>query len=70
MQNINSKRRPKTGAMRFKNDWPGLFVRGDDCMHLSHAISEILAGRTEAIVRLKEIAKIIDDEVLAGGGRT
>lgn len=22
----------KSGAMQFKNDWPGLFLRGDDCI--------------------------------------
>lgn len=26
--------RIKTGAMRFRGDWPGLFIRGDDCMGL------------------------------------
>ncbi len=37
---------------------------------MQNIISEILAGRTDAAVHLKDIAKIIDDEVLAGGGRT
>jgi hypothetical protein len=56
--------------MRFGKDWPGLFIRGDDCMHLSHAIAEIVAGRTEAVAQLQDIAKVIDSEVLAAGGRT
>jgi hypothetical protein len=26
------KERVETGALRFGDDWPGLFIRGDDCL--------------------------------------
>lgn len=64
MQTVDSEVRPKTGAMRFGEDWPGLFIRGDDCMAVSHAIAEIARGNTEAVAHLKDFAKIIDEEVL------
>lgn len=27
-------KRPETGPMQFPDDWPGLFIRGDDAFHL------------------------------------
>jgi len=29
--------RVETGAVQFGEDWPGLFVRGDDCLRLAQA---------------------------------
>lgn len=45
MQNIKTvlKNRLNTGAVQFDNDWPGLFIRGDDCMELRFIIKNILA---------------------------
>jgi hypothetical protein len=33
--------RVETGAIRFGNDWPGLFVRGDQAIHLAWCIGEL-----------------------------
>ncbi len=30
--------RPYTGAMQFDNDWPGVFLRGDECGEYHQAI--------------------------------
>lgn len=35
-------RRPETGPMQFGNDWPGVFLRGDDSMTYSMALRSAL----------------------------
>jgi len=34
--------RPETGAMKFGNDYAGVFLRGDTALHASHCIQEYL----------------------------
>lgn len=34
--------RPETGPMQFGEDWPGIFIRGDDCFGYQMAIAEVL----------------------------
>jgi hypothetical protein len=29
------EKRPETGLMGFGDDWPGIFIRGDDAMHFN-----------------------------------
>jgi hypothetical protein len=36
------KERVETGAVKFDNDWPGLFIRGDDCLSLKIIIERII----------------------------
>jgi hypothetical protein len=36
--NYNKENRVETGAVQFGNDWPGLFIRGDDCIFLSESL--------------------------------
>jgi hypothetical protein len=36
--------RIETGGLKFINDWPGLFIRGDDCFSLSLILDRILRG--------------------------
>jgi hypothetical protein len=33
--------RVETGAVQFGDDWPGLFVRGDQALHLAWCIAEL-----------------------------
>jgi hypothetical protein len=33
--------RVETGAVQFGDDWPGLFIRGDDCMVLRIALESV-----------------------------
>jgi hypothetical protein len=33
--------RVETGAVQFGNDWPGLFVRGDEAVHLAWCIEKL-----------------------------
>ncbi len=63
--------RVPTGAVQFQDDWPGLFVRGDDAIGLLCAIRQ-LAERVErqadpaiasALCRLEHVADIIERDV-------
>jgi hypothetical protein len=64
-----------TGAMQFLNDWPGLFVRGDDAMMLKAAIEELSERLTDhpdlfvasALARLSKYAEIIARDVIVRG---
>jgi hypothetical protein len=61
-----------TGALQFQNDWPGLFIRGDDAIDLMikiRSLSERLGGHEDAVVygslrRLNEIADMIERDVI------
>ena len=71
----NEKSRVETGAVRFGDDWNGLFIRGDDCIMLM-AILEKLRG--DSVCRflldpwddghLKMLLDIIHDDVLLPPG--
>jgi len=40
--------RPETGAMRFTDDWSGVFLRGDDAIHYGMALKALLESTAEA----------------------
>jgi hypothetical protein len=62
--------RTPTGALQFQDDWPGLFIRGDDAIALSigiHQLAKCLADHPDAAValyRLEKIAGIIDKDII------
>ena len=64
-----------TGAVQFRDDWPGLFVRGDDAIFARAAIRQLqerLASHPEVAVRnslhrLGELADVIEREVMVRG---
>ena len=72
----NSGQTP-TGAMQFQDDWPGLFVRGDDAFMLLAAIEQLqerLAGHSDVVVasalqRLARYADIIAQDVIVRGSQ-
>lgn len=63
------KNRVESGAIQFGDDWPGLFLRGDDAAYLSMAIECVLQGMQAtgmnklAILHLQETKETIDKEV-------
>lgn len=67
-----------TGAMQFQQDWPGLFIRGDDAMLLASLIRELEArladsddGRISvALYHLAKIAEIIECDVRTQPGES
>lgn len=38
-----SKHRPETGSMQFGDDWPGVFIRGDNAAGYALALQDILS---------------------------
>jgi hypothetical protein len=63
--------RVETGAVQFGDDWPGLFLRGDNAIVLMvwiRSICDALAHYPDPVVidrleRLKEYADLIDQAV-------
>ena len=63
--------RVETGAVQFGDDWPGLFIRGDDtnCLMLCvRRLADILVNHPNADVanavrQLGELADMIDQDV-------
>ena len=61
-----------TGAMQFQDDWPGLFVRGDQASYLLSSIRGLqqrLASHPDPVVgavviHLGQIADIIEQDVI------
>jgi hypothetical protein len=62
-----------SGAMQFKNDWPGLFIRGDDAVSLAaniRGLQQRLSTQADPVVaavliQLGHIADIIERDVIA-----
>ncbi|MBX9628326.1 MAG: hypothetical protein K2X82_31290 [Gemmataceae bacterium] len=74
----NDAPRVETGAVQFGNDWPGLFVRGDEAFGLAHDIDTVgrfldsLPGGisvgggwavADARTNLRDLARVVRDEV-------
>lgn len=50
-----------TGALRFRGDWPGLFIRGDECMGLFDRLNAVFKRAEENPTEgLKLFRKILD----------
>jgi len=66
--------RVESGAIQFGDDWPGLFLRGDESKYLSMSIQyvlEALKANTDisaklALMHLEGVKKTIDEEVVQG----
>lgn len=40
---IDAQKRVETGGVQFENDFPGYFIRGDDCLQLLHGIGMVIS---------------------------
>ena len=59
-----------TGAMQFQDDWPGLYIRGDDAISLLaelRRVEQLLRdkGRSGLPWKMSEVAEIIERDVVA-----
>jgi len=54
-------KRVETGAVRFGDDWPGLFVRGDDCGYISLVLM--------MVDQIGHIRNLIESDVIIGARR-
>lgn len=64
--NADNKERIETGGLQINDDWPGLFIRGDNALYLSMLIS---MGINEVYdiqlkMHLLSIKKLIDAEIM------
>ena len=51
--------RVETGAIRFGEDWPGVFIRGGDSWSMAMSLESLLSGHVNHTVR-KDIAELKD----------
>jgi hypothetical protein len=66
--------RTPTGAMQFQDDWPGLFIRGDDAIVLMGRIRYLVEhvsehrdlGVMSVLQNLGELASVIERDVVVG----
>ena len=63
--------RVETGAVQFGNDWPGLFIRGDDAHHLMFSIKRLAVlsmnsnpDITHLAGQLMSYTELIDQDVI------
>ena len=52
--------RPETGAMQFGDDWPGVFIRGDDAMHYAMSLRAFLNGYDNDVPTRSALVGFID----------
>lgn len=45
---VHDGARPETGPMQFDNDWPGVFIRGDNAMHFAMNLKALLQSGVSA----------------------
>ena len=60
------KERVETGAVKFGDDWPGLFIRGDDALYLRLLFRDVIdkmKTTTFELIFLARLMNIIEDDV-------
>jgi hypothetical protein len=45
------KKRIETGPVQFNDDWPGIFIRGDECFAYYLALREVLKADIDMITK-------------------
>ena len=58
---FTSNDRVETGGIQFGNDWPGLFIRGDDCIFLKMSLECLINDPDE-----NDVVKIVCHNFLMG----
>ena len=62
----SGKERVETGAVKFGNDWPGLFIRGDDAFYLEQILNQAVRKWRLSPFELdflNQLINIIEDDV-------
>lgn len=59
--------RPESGPMQFGDDWPGVFIRGDNALFMAMALTAILeipedlqTGEFRKTIREQALREVID----------
>lgn len=50
-EELKTQARPETGPMQFGSDWPGLFIRGDNCAYYAMLLEMYLNGQTDEMTK-------------------
>ncbi len=53
------KERVETGPIQFGNDWPGVFIRGDNAFHYSITLEEVIKKCDSDPISLSVIHSLI-----------
>jgi hypothetical protein len=61
--------RPGTGPMQFGDDWPGVFIRGDDAIGYALALRRAIERLVEADSPSVDVARLADLVELLGSCR-
>lgn len=59
--NADNKDRIETGALQINDDWPGLFIRGDDCIMLRTILD---AGTNDPDMRTEIFQEMFADDLI------
>jgi hypothetical protein len=63
--------RMSSGAVQFQDDWPGLFIRGDECMGLAlrlEMLKQKIGEATFAASGLQGLINVIERDVIIRPG--
>lgn len=56
--------RVETGPVQFGDDWPGVFIRGDDCFGYAMCLGSVLAamgnGKVPHVLSWKQLDGLLD----------
>ena len=61
--------RPQTGPMQFGDDWPGVFIRGDDALGYASAVRRAVETLVEVDSSSVDLARLADLVELLGSCR-
>lgn len=64
-----TQKREATGAIQLGDDWPGVFIRGDDCFFYSHYLKDVLRKfpvDAATKLNLEELTEILDSAFKEG----
>jgi hypothetical protein len=61
--------RPETGPMQFGDDWPGVFIRGDDAFGYAFALRRAVERLAEFDSSSVDVARLADLVELLGSSR-
>lgn len=56
-----TSKRPETGVIKFGDDWPGIFIRGDDAHGFKCMLEDILSRINNPKKKINKNRKINDD---------
>lgn len=58
--NIESDKRIETGPLQINNDWPGVFIRGDNAIYYSMLLEKIINKQDLDFIDLINIKNLKD----------